>query len=432
LIAIKPKLDDDGVAKRGLYSGPILTLGAVALIESLAFSLPFSYFPMYAISLGASVASIGLFTSSFMLASALMAPRIGSLSDRTGRKRIILWGLFGDVILGALTGLAPTWYWLLLIRVFNGAMTAAATLPAEALLIDHAPEGRRGEAAGFVMACGMVGRNLGPAIGGVIQFASSAVMSLVDSYRIPYFVDAALAAVAMFLVALKIKEGGDSISVRLSTSRVVKEGSEKIQISRSLKVLFICAFANGIALGFILPVSVLFYQDKFGAEPVEIGFVVSLSGFIGLMASWIAGRISDRLGRKPLIALGVISSRLSGMVIPLTLDLNQATFFMSFRSLGFNISQPAMHALRADIVPPKARGRLFGLYNTFFNAGDIVGPVIATYLYDLYRFDTFNIGRLALPGYGIPFFVNSTIGLLSLAILLIFVKEPKRDAPRES
>ncbi len=78
-------------------------------------------------------------------------------------------------------------------------------------------------------------------------------------------------------------------------------------------------------------------------------------------------------------------------------------------------------------MPQEARGKLFGLYNTFFNAGDIVGPVIATYLYDLYRFETLNIGGLALPGYGMPFFVNSSIGLLSLAILLAFVKEPKRS-----
>jgi len=414
----------DRVTSERLYSGSVLTLGAISFIEALAFSLPFPYFPNYAMSLGASVASIGLFTSSFMLASALMGPKLGSLSDRTGRKKVILWGLFGDVIFGAPTGLAPSWFWLLLIRVFNGAVTAAATLPAEALLVDEAPKGRRGEAAGFVLACGMIGRNLGPAVGGTIQFACSAVVSLMDSYRIPYFVDAALAGAAMFLVASKIKEDGNAANP--SASEAMDERIEKIEISRSLKVLFICAFANGIALGFILPLSVLFYQDKFGAEPVEIGFVISLLGFVGLAASWVAGRISDRMGRKPLIALGVVSSRLSGIVIPFTSDLNQAAFFLAIRSLGFNISNPAMQALRADVVPRKARGRLFGLYNTFFNAGDILGPIIATYLYELYRFGTLHIGGLVLPGYGTPFFVNSSIGLLSLAILLVFVKEPKK------
>lgn len=416
------------MAKIRLYSGVVLVLGAVSLIESLAFSLPYSYFPNYAMSLGASVASIGLFTSSFMFASAMLASKLGDLSDKMGRKRVILWGLLGDVIFGTLTGLVPSWHWLLLIRTLNGAVTAAATLPAEALLIDHAPEDRRGEATGFVTACGMIGRNLGPAFGGVIQFASSTRLSLVDSYRVPYFVDAALAALAMTLVAWKIKEGRRVIRPPLGLPAIEKRESVPIPISRSLKILFLCAFANGIALGFIIPISVLFYQDKFGAEPVQIGFVISLSGFIGLLASWIGGRISDRLGRKPLIGLGGISSRFTGMVLPFTLDLNQATFFLALRSLGFNMTMPAMQALRADIVPEEARGRLFGLYRIFFDMGDIVAPVMSTYLYDIYRFQTLMIGGFALPGYGVPFFVNSAIGLSTTAILLIFVEEPRRRA----
>ena len=159
----------------------------MAFIESLAFSLPLSYFPFYAISLGASVASVGLFTSSFAAASALMSPRLGGLSDRIGRKKVMLWGLVGDVIFGAMTGLAPSWPWLLLIRTVNGAVTAAATLPAEALLIDHVPLDRRGEATGFVFSCGMIGRNVGPVFGGFIQFSAyaSKLTNLTYSYRVP-------------------------------------------------------------------------------------------------------------------------------------------------------------------------------------------------------------------------------------------------------
>ncbi|KPV64806.1 MAG: bicyclomycin/multidrug efflux system [Candidatus Bathyarchaeota archaeon BA1] len=321
-------------------------------------------------SLGASVASIGLFTSSFMFTSAMLAPKLGGLSDKMGRKRVILWGLLGDVIFGTLTGLVPSWHWLLLIRTLNGAVTAAATLPAEALVIDHTPEDRRGEATGFVTVCGMIGRSLGPAFGvRSSQFASSTRLSLVDSYRVPYFVDAALAALAMMLVAWKIKEGRRVTRPPLGLPAIKKRKSVPIPISRSLKILFLCAFANGIALGFVMPISVLFYRDKFGAEPVLIGFIISLSGFIGLLASWIGGRISDRLGRKPVIGIGGISSRLAGMVLPLSLDLNQATFFLALRSLGFNINMPAMQALRADIVPEEARGRLFGLYRASFTWG---------------------------------------------------------------
>jgi MFS family permease len=96
------------LSKAKIYSGPILVLGIVQLIESLAFSIPMSYFPNYVIGLGASVASLGLFTSSFMIASAIMSPKIGILSDLHGRKKIIIAGIIGDIILGVLTGLAPS------------------------------------------------------------------------------------------------------------------------------------------------------------------------------------------------------------------------------------------------------------------------------------------------------------------------------------
>jgi len=417
-----------------LYTSTVLILGLVSFIEALAFSLPLSYFPLYAISLGASVASVGIFTSSFMVASALMSPRLGGFSDRVGRKKVMLWGLIGDVIFGALTGLAPSWHWLLLIRTVNGAVTAAATLSAEALLIDHAPLGRRGEATGFVMSCGMIGRNLGPIFGGFLQFSAytSNLTNLNDSYRVPYFVDAALAVFAIAVVAWKLKEEKKDMRLQSqllaeNTSTAAGRGSNpKIKLSRSFKIFLICAFANGIALGFILPVAALFFKDKFNAEPIMVGSILSSAGFVGLLASWIAGRFSDKLGRKPLIGVGGMASRICGFILPFTSNVGQATFFFMLRSLGFNTFMPAMLALRADLAPAEARGRLFGLYRTFFDAGDIAGPVLSTFLYDLYRSETFYVGGLAVPGYGMPFYVNSAIGILTTAILLLFVKEPRK------
>lgn len=413
-----------------LYSGTVLVLGIVAFIETLAFSIPVSYFPNYALSLGASVASIGVFTSSFMAASTLMSPKLGALSDRLGRKKIILWGLLGDVIFGALTGLVPSWLWLLLVRTINGAVTAAATLPAEALLIDSVPPDRRGEASGFVASCSILGRNVGPAFGGVVQFAALQLVSLEDSYRVPYFVDAAFAALAMTLVAWKIEDKpvkaiwrSTGAEVELTEQPQATEESDRFKMTRSFKILLLCAFANGISLGFIIPVNALFFQDKFGLEPIAIGSIMSVAGLIGIAASWVAGRASDRMGRRPLIALGGFSTRFCGLILPLTSSTGQATLILSIRSLAFNAFMPSMRALLADLTPQKSRGRLFGLYFSFFTAGDIIGPVVSTYLYDLFRFQTWSVGGLAVPGYGTPYYVNSIIGIVTVAILLVFVKE---------
>jgi len=408
---------------RAFYSGTVLVLGLIQLIESIAFSIPVSYFPNYAISLGASVASIGLFTSSFMMMMAILSPKVGSLSDAHGRKRFILIGLVGDVILGTLTGLVPSWHWLLLIRVFNGAASAAAMLPAEALLIDSVLPYRRGEASGFVVALGMVGRNIGPVFGGTIQWLSvSNGFSLVNSYRIPYFVDSALALLAVLLVAWKITEPERRSQTRHSSM----EDRARVPLSTSIKVLLVTSFASGIGVGFIIPISVLFYNDKFGIEPVEIGLIVSLAGLVGLTASWLSGRISDRVGRKPLIVLGGLSSRILGFTLPFTVRVEHAATVLAGRSLGFNVMMPSMRALRADIVPAESRGRFFGLFATAFTSGSIIGPIVGTYLYSVYRFKILNVGGFPIPGIGIPFFVNSIIGIITVIMLVLFVEEPKR------
>ena len=417
--------------KSKMLSGPILILGLVQLIENLAFALPLSFFPNYVLGLGASVASVGLFTSSFMIAFAVMSPRMGSLIDRYGRKRMMVYGIAADVIFGTITGLAPSWQWLLVIRLLNGAVSSAAMLSTEAYLVDVVDPSRRGEAMGFLMAMQMVGRNIGPILGGTVQWLSvSQGFSTLMSYRIPYFVDSAFAAVALLLVIFKITEtkakAGGSTGMKGSPGA---QGVSDFSLTRPLKILLGYAFASGIGVGFIIPITVLFFTDKFGTDPVGIGALISISGFVGLLASWIAGRISDQIGRKPLIAVGSYAARVFGFFIPLAPSITLAGAVMSLRSLGFNIMMPAFMAFRADLIPPHVRGRVFGLFGTAFTAGSVIGPIISTWFYSTYRFSTFSFLGFQLPGYGIPFFINAIFGIIATTGVMLLIKEPERGEP---
>jgi DHA1 family multidrug resistance protein-like MFS transporter len=412
--------------KSRVYTGPILILGAVQLIESIAIALPMSFFPNYVISLGASVASVGLFTSSFMIASAFLSPKMGSLTDKYGRKKLLILGIGSDVILGILTGLVPSWEWLLLVRLLNGAVSSAAMLASETLLYDTVDPARRGEASGFIMSMGGIGRNIGPLLGGSIQWYSmSRGTTELMSFRIPYFVDSAFALVALVIVFLKITEP-ETRMPRMMRMKGQKADSSEFKLSREIKILLVNGFVSGIGMGFIMPIMVLFYTDKFGTSSVQIGAIFSISGFIGLFASWVAGRFSDRLGRKPLIALGNYSSRAMGLAIPLMPDITSTAIVQSIRSLGFNIGMPAFRALRADLVPANMRGRVFGLFSTSFTAGSVLGPIISTWIYSTYRSQVFHLMGLSFPGYGIPFFINAILGLLSTTMIMLFVEEPRK------
>ena len=418
-----------------LYTSSVVVLSLAAMVENLAYALPMSYFPNFLQFLGASVAYIGFFTAAFTAANAGLSQRFGALSDRIGRKRLIQAGLLADVLLGTLTGLVWDWAPLLFIRVLNGIATAAVAAPSEASLVDQVPRRRRGEALGFYLTMSMVGFNMGPVFGGAIQSLCSDVFAtgLEWSYRIPFFADSLLALIAFFLVWKGVKEtrGVDPVA-KVSTKTERNDVKLSKRVADSLKVLYVSSLATGFAVGFIIPVSVLYFGDVFGATPLQIGVILSIAGFVGLTCNLYAGRISDRIGRKPVIALGALPSRLATIAFPFAPNFISAAGITVFRAFGHNVAMPASRALNADLVPEKVRGKLFGRLAAFFSLGAVLGPILSTLIYDAYRFQTLQIPilNLTVRGAGLPFFISSAIGLLSLTLLLVFVQEPKRRSIR--
>jgi len=414
-----------------MYTSSVVILSFSAMVENLAYALPISYFPNYVQLLGASVAFIGLFTAAFTAANATLSQRFGNLSDRIGRKKLIQAGLLADVFLGTLTGLIWNWAPLLVVRILNGVATAAVAAPSEASLVDQVPKSRRGEALGFYLTMSMVGFNMGPVFGGAIQFLFNNVfgLGLEWSYRIPFFVDSLLAFMAFLLVWRGVEETrGRNSQVRAKWQEGEAVLTKKFRFS--LRILYISQLAIGFAVGFIIPVSVLYFGDIFGATSLQIGMILSAAGFVGLTCNLYAGKLSDRVGRKPIIALGNIPSRLATLVFPFAPDLISAAGITIFRAFGHNIAMPASHALNADLIPEKVRGKLFGRLAAFFSLGAILGPILSTWIYDIYRYSTFRVlwlGNVVVRGAGIPFFVSSAIGLFSLFLLLAFVEEPKRS-----
>jgi len=415
-----------------VYSASVIVLSLASLIQNIAGTLPASYFPDYAISLGAEIWFLGSFIAAFLIANALLSSHFGSLSDRIGRKKLIQAGLLADVFLGTLTGLIQNWPSLLIVRALNGVATAAVRPAAEASLVDQVPTHRRGEALGFFLTATMIGWFIGPVFGGTIQSLSQTMLglSLENSFRIPYFVDSALSVIAIGLVAWKVREtrGHSTVKKREETR---KEDDVKLAgwVLRSVRVLYVYTLTNGFAVGFIAPVGVLFLAEMFGATPFQRGVILSVSGFMGILCNFFAGKLADIWGRKPVIAIGSISSRLASLVLPFTVNLWEATGVMAFRSLGINVSMPAGRALRADLVPEKIRGKLFGRFAACFSMGMIAGALLGPWLFYEFQSQKFKVewlGGLAVQGIGFPFFVSGIMGLIALALLIIFVKEPRR------
>jgi MFS family permease len=416
-----------------VFTFSTISLAVASFIVNLGFGVTLPYFPLFAVLLGAEVWHVGFIVVAFILGRVLFNDRAGRLSDLYGRKLVISGGAIGYAI-NAMMHIFILNYWLQMIVLdfFFGLSSAFVWSPCEACLVDQVPIKKRGEALSFFFTLTNLGWIGGPAIGGIAQhYAFTTLgMSAVNSFRFPYWIVFGLSLLAFVVVRLFVKETrGKMASQQIpdATIKVEKCSEEKFELPRRLKrnlyVFFFAAFANGFSWAFLEPLLPIYLTDKIGAIPLEIGFIFTTAGLCGVIANFPAGRISDKLGRKPLISVGMVCSRIATFLIPaFSQTTANVTGVMGIRSVGFNVSQPAFRALQADQVPFARRGQLFGRIEMFFDIGMIIGALISPPLYAEFR--DVPLGTLfghVIFGEIIPFAIPAIMGLVALVCILVFV-----------
>jgi len=420
-----------------VFTFSVISLALASFIVNLGFGVTLPYFPLFAQELGAEIWHVGFIVVAFILGRVLFNDRAGRISDLYGRKLVISLGALGYAINGlAHIFLLQHWLQMIVLDFFFGLSSAFVWSPAEACLVDQIAPSKRGEAMSFFFTLTNLGWIGGPAIGGITQhYAFNTLnMSITDSFRFPYWIVFGLSLLAILVVRLFVKEtrGKDASEQIPNTAlKVEKCSDEKFELPPRLKknlyVFFFAAFANGFSWAFLEPLLPIYLTDKMGAIPLEIGFIFTTAGLFGVIANFPAGRLSDKLGRKPLITVGMICSRTATILIPaFSQTTSNITGIMGVRSVGFNVSQPALRALQADQVPFARRGQLFGRIEIFFDLGMIAGSLIGPWSYDQFRsVQLFSLFGHIIFGEIIPFIIPAVMGITALVCILLFVLTKK-------
>lgn len=422
-----------------VYTVSTVSLALASFIVNLGFGITLPYFPLFAVELGAQIWHVGFIVVAFVLGRALFNDRAGRISDRYGRKLVISLGAIGYAVVGITHLFITHWLHMVTLDFFFGLSSAFVWSPCEACLVDQVDPSKRGEALSLFFTLTNLGWIGGPAIGGIAQhYAFTTLeMSMTDSFRFPYWIVFGLSLLALVFVRLFVKETrGKKTSKQIPNTALEVEAAcsdEKFELSSRLKknlyVFFFAAFANGFSWAFLEPLLPIYLTEKCGAIPLEIGFIFTIAGLFGVMANFPAGRISDILGRKPLIAVGMICSRTATMLIPaFSQTTSNVTGVMGVRSVGFNVSQPALRALQADQVPFARRGQLFGRIEIFFDIGMMIGATVSPPLYEAFR----NVPLITLFGqviFGeiIPFIIPALMGITAMVFILVFVLTKKES-----
>ncbi|MEM2141800.1 MAG: MFS transporter [Candidatus Thorarchaeota archaeon] len=375
--------------------------------------------------------TLGLMMAAFMGTRTLLARYWGGVSDIHGRRPMILVGLSGYVLLLVLFGIAQNWFQLVLIRALQGVVSAMVWPVAEASLMDIVGFERRGEGLGIYNAASNLGFVMGPGLGGVLYNICRDVLLLPvpDVFRVPYFIGAAIVLPAVLLTALVLPEtaprGRIGVPKGPSIESLADDPPQKLEWSRAMQALYLMAALNGVAMGLGQPIFQLFLMSRVTTDIGLIGLLISGAGAVGVALTIPAGRLSDRYGRKGIAVWGGACARGSLMVMPLARDLTYVSTIWVLQSATISMSQPAMMALQADIVPWKLRGKLFGTLQAFFNLGATLGPLVGGFVYSVFSLVIFGIGPLQIDGVVVPFWLAGGIGLIGTEAVRRYVPETR-------
>ena len=373
-----------------------------------------------------------LLMSAFMLTRAFLARYFGNLSDLIGRKKLIIIGLFLYTLISYGYILSTTWIHLLIMRALQGIASAMVWPVAEALIVDSAPWRERGRWVSIYMMATNASFAIGPALGvyvykfGVMYFN----LGVPDAFKFPFyalFILSLFSFVLSFVLRETIRPVVKSERARRRDLRVALEESLPPEISKAIFVIYIMGFANGIAMGFVAPLFMIYVNEYVTSDPIILGWLSTISAIAGILVSYPAGYLSDIAGRKNLIVFGQLSTRAMTLLLPFVRTVPALLGVYVIRSISFNIMSPAYRALQGDLVPRELRGKVFGTVQTLFNFGAAAAP-FGGWIYSMTSKLEFNILGINLPGVAIVFIISAFIGFFTTALFILFVPEPEKRA----
>jgi MFS family permease len=372
----------------------------------LAFVLP-----IYGRELGASALEVGAFFSAFSIVPVIVRPFLGRALDRWGRRPFLLLGLTGYAASMGLFIFADTTLLLTLARFVQGLGQAFLWLSAYTMVADLAAAQGRGRDFGLVDEALNRGALVGTMGGfGMMFRLGEAGLPLTRAWPWIFGLYTLPAVIALGIVWRGVPETKPAVEERPIQSR---------PISPQLVALMGIVFLTGASNAMVFPLLMIFLQDSLGAELAALTMAYLPAAILSSFLPSRMGRLADRLGRKPLMVVGLAGGALASALIPHLRSLLPLAILWAVESVGYAASVPAERAFVADIAGDDTRGTSYGLYTFAYFLGALVGPVAGGWLYDNY-------------GHATPFYLNAAVLLLGAALVLSVLRESRRAERAEA
>ena len=353
----------------------IVILTVALIVVMLGYSMVIPLFPFYIEKMGASGSQLGLLISTSALLELLFGPIWGSVSDRVGRKPILLLGLLGYSLSSLLFGLSTELWMLFASRALSGVLSSATTATALAYISDSTSERDRGGGMGMLGAAMGLGLILGPAAGGWLGS---------DSLALPFFIAAGSSLLALVLAALWLPESLP-VEVRQQGGKVrtINLGALWRALFGPIGLLMFLLFLVSFGLTNFESIFGLYAAQELEYGPERVGTILAVVGLVSTLGKAILiGPLTKRWGEAPIIKVSLAASAAGFVVLLLATTYPQVLLATGVFILSKTLLRTVIIAL-ASKRAAVGQGVTMGLSNSFMNLGRIVGPIWAGFIFDV-------------------------------------------------
>lgn len=342
------------------------TIWTTVALDLVGFGIVVPILGVYAERFGASGYQVGWLFATFSLAQLVFAPLLGRLSDRIGRKPVIIISLVGTAIGSLVTGAAGALWVIFLGRVIDGASGGSLSV-AQAAVADIAEPEQRPKLVGMLGAAFGIGFVLGPAIGGLAALGGP---------HVPFYVAAALAAINAVAALVRLPETltDRSVSARRRVALPATSALRRLALLGFVGTFAFVAFEATFSL--------------FGAERFDLAEGSSAVVFLGIGIVLVAiqgggfGRLAERVGVRPLYRIGLLIGGAGLVVTGFAEGWPVLVVGLLLVSVGQGIASPSLSEMVNQEAPADSRGQAMGFQQSASAVGRVLGPPLAGSAFD--------------------------------------------------
>ena len=368
----------------------ILLSGLFLVMVGFGITLPVLPFYIQKLSIAEGISKeklwlhVGIITSAYPLVQFLFSPFFGSLSDRIGRRPLILTGLAGYAVATFLFSISGNLILLYFFRLLSGLFSAAFLTASSAYIADNTTEEKRGTGMASLVSISGLGAVAGPLIGNLFSKVTIAVGTLkLDGFSFPFTVSSVLVLVAFSFLFFKLPELKKVKMAQTIAKEKPQKGSLFIflkSVTHSFILLLFFSFISQLSLAMFEGTFALHSQRLFSFGPRQMSIVFIVCGsLMGLLQLGPISWLIKKMGEKTLLPYGLIILAIGMSLLMIPKKMEFILLYVSVISIGMAILTPSLASLVTKDTG-KNYGTSLGVFSSVNSLGQVLGVIIGSIL----------------------------------------------------